>query len=247
MGKVLRDMEAYMKKQLKGILAAVAPIVCLGIWGGSAKAATLNVYLQEDGVNGGAITLVDSGAGFTPDSFSGDYGDFSITLLGSASTNTANLSKLLSSNVSVQNNSTDSKTLSIYVSETDYTLPLGSPLLIEAGLGGSIVSGTTLGTTGVFQAFFDQNNNVLGLADQSSANADIAFAGTTFDTGSKTGSTIRGFPDFSLSSRVTLALSGGGSVGFQDHINVTAPLPSAAWVGIGLMGALFVARRRAQA
>ena len=63
---------------------------------------SLMLSLQEDGVNGGAPTVVATGADFTAAQFTGTYGDFQVSVLGGASHNGANLSFLLSSTTSVK-------------------------------------------------------------------------------------------------------------------------------------------------
>jgi hypothetical protein len=236
-------MEADMKKQLKGILAAIAPVVCLGIWGGSAKADSLQIYVQEDGV--GVPFLIASAPGFDTASFTGTFGDFKISLLAGSADNDASLSDLLSSQLSVTNTSGSEHTLGVLVTEDGYTLPDGSPLLVESGMGGSVNNGT-LGLNNLFQAYFDPTNQLIGLTGGTNGPQSATLNGSTFDTGSAFGFYSR-TGAYSLTSLTKLDLGGGSKINYSEHINVTVPLPSAAWGGLGLMGALFLARRRAQA
>jgi len=198
--------------------------------------AAFTLSVQQDG---GAITQVATGADFSALSYTNTFGDFRITLLGVSSDNGAALSDLLGAVTSIQNTSGATHTLRILASQTNYTLPGGSPLNVESGLGGSLIVGTTLGLNGVFQAYADKNNNLLGLGDYTNGPQSAAQAGTTFDTGSASGlfARIAGSP-YSLSSVVTLTIGGGGTVNYSNHVNVTptATTPAPAGVVLALTG-----------
>jgi hypothetical protein len=185
-------------------------------------APALVLALQEAGVNGGALTVVATAADFTSVSFTGTYGDFKVTISGGSSDNGASLSDLLSSATSVRNLSGTSKTLNVWVSQTDYTLPAGSPLSVESGLGGS-VNPDAVGLTNVFQAYADKNNNLFGTSDFTNGPQSATRTGATFVTGSATGLFNRTVGDpFSLSGHVAITLTGGGQVNFSGHVNTTA-------------------------
>ena len=216
--------------RIRNFLALVAVLAGAAILGVPASWADFKIFLQEAGVNGSAITEVASGADFSSINFTGPYGDFTVKVFSGASDNGATLSDLLSSTTSVTNNSSASKTLKLYVSETNYSLPAGSQLTVESGLGGSVNKGTTIGLTGIFQAFADKNNNLLGMADFTNGPQTASQTGTTFDTGSATGSFTRNATLYSLTTVVTLTTSGKGVVNYSDHENVTpTPAPSG-WV-----------------
>lgn len=203
---------------------ALAVLSGIAILGAPASArADFNIYLQEDG---GAITLVGSGADFTAASFTGTFGDFKVSIFGATSDNGASLSDLLSSTTSVENLSGSTHTLSLYASQTNYTLPTTTKLNVESGLGGSISTGT-VGLTGIFQAYADANNNLLGFGDFTNGPQNANLNGSTFDTGSATGVFNRDAGPYSLTSVANLTLSGHGKVNYSDHINVTAvPVPA---------------------
>jgi len=190
--------------------------------------ATFKLFLQEAGVNGGAITEVASGADFTsiqvgfPTAFT--YGDFEVKVLSGSSDNAATLSDPLSSTNSVKNVSGSVKTLSIYVSQTNYTLPADPKLSVESGMGGSVNTGTLV-LTNIFQAFADKNNTILGMSDYSNGPQNATQTGSTFDTGSASG-TFNRTGNFSLTSVATVTLSSGGVINYSNHINVTAPAPA---------------------
>ena len=209
--------------------------------------ATLIIYAQQAGVNGGAITQIASGVDFSSASFNGTYGDFTLTLLGAASTNSPSLSSLLSAAVRLRNNATDFRTISLYASQDNYSLPAGTPLQVESGLSGTVNTGTLTGT-GVFQAYLDRNNAQLGTSDFTNGPQNVTFNGSTFDTGSAFGTFNRTNPLYSITSRFTATVSGGGEGNFSSHVNV-APVPEPS--GVAMAGMAMVAgvgclwRRRA--
>lgn len=235
--------------RIRKTLLAMAAAVAGSLWAGSAGAATLSIALQEAGVNGGAIhqvaSITNADVNLNNLSFSGTYGDFAIKVLTGTADNTASLSDLLSATTKVTNNSSTSKTLHIYVSETDYTLPAGTPLIIESGLSGTMVSGTT-GLVNIFQAYADKNNNTRGTSDYTNGPQTAIATGSTFDTGSKSGFFNR-TGNYSLTSLVNLSLSGHGAVNFTDHIDATvAPLPATASTGMAMflgLGTLVALRK----
>jgi hypothetical protein len=184
---------------------------------------TLILSLQEAGVNGGAFTVVDTEADFTAASFTGTYGDFKIKILGGSSDNGATQSDLLSSTTTVENIGSSTATLNLQVFQDNYTLPTGTPLSVESGLGGS-VNGGTLDLTNIFQAYASSSNNTT--FDFTNGPQTATPTGSTFQTGSTTGLFGRtaGQP-YSLASITTIKLSAGGMINYSSHVNVTvAPL-----------------------
>jgi len=220
----------------------VAAVVAASYVVGSASTAkaSFNIYLQEAGVNGGAITSVASGADFTAAFFNGTYGDFTVTIFSGASINNATQSSLLSATTNVLNNTGTTKTLNLYVSQTNYTLPTPDPsgqLFVRSGLGGSESAAGAVVLTGIFQAWANGNNALLGMVNTAGPQNATA-TGTTFDTGPKETFFTPGSM-YSLTSEVAFTVKGGESAGFSDRVDVRSspfggPLPTPAPTGLVL-------------
>lgn len=212
--------------------------------------ADLEIALQEAGVNGGAITVVATGADFSAASFTGAYGDFSVKVFGGSSDNGATLSDLLQSTTSVTNtNATSAATLHLYVSQTNYTLPTGANLSVESGLGGSVNQGT-VGLTGIFQAYASNSNTLFDTTQFTNGLQTATQTGTTFDTGSAFGTFARTSAMYSLTTEVNFTLSAGGQANYSSHENLTAPAPAGvvlALTGLPFLGiGTWLRRRKAE-
>jgi len=221
----------------------VAAVIAASYVVGSASAAKADfkLYLQEAGVNGGAITEVASGADFTAASFTGTYGDFKVTILGGASDNNALQSDLLGSTTSVTNLSGSTQTLHLYASQTNYSLPaadVNGLLYVRSGLGGSLSTGT-LGFTSIFQSWANGNNALLGMTSTAGPQTAIP-TGSTFDTGPAFFAFHPGADNvYSVTSVVNFQLSGGGKANFSDEVDISGtpfggPLPVPAPPGLVL-------------
>ena len=89
--------------------------------------ADFSIFAQEAGVNGGTITLLASGSDFSSLSFTGVYGNFTLTGFGASASNGVNLSDLLTSATRILNNSAATQTITLFASQTAYSLPAGTP------------------------------------------------------------------------------------------------------------------------
>src|SRR5262245_23021568 len=244
-----------LTSQIHKNLLSLAALAAIALGVPATARATFQLALQQAGVNAGAITVVATTSDFNPVgiSFSGTYGDFSVSVQGGSSTNAAALSSLLSSTTNVTNSNLltgGTHTLSLWVTQTNYNLPVGSQLNVESGMGGSINNGT-LGLTGIFQAFADTNN---GAFTNSFTNGlqNASATGSTYDTGSANGVFNRGNPSYSLTSVANFTVSAGGVSNYSNHVNVTAvptvpePISMVAWAFglVGLGGSSLVRRWR---
>lgn len=107
-----------------GVAAVVGVATCLSI--GTAR-ADIFIGLQEVGVNGGAVTEVDTGS--TSASFSGTYGNFSPVIVSGE-----NLASpgLLESNALITTSSPPvGATLNVFVTRTGLTGPIPLPQIIS--------------------------------------------------------------------------------------------------------------------
>jgi hypothetical protein len=244
---------------LSRLTERIAPIAILGaiLTVGVVPAhASLNIYLQEDA---GAIVNVGTAADFTSVVFSGTFGptgiggtDFAVVIQGASSANGGAKSNLLSSTNSITNLTGATHTLHVWASQNNYTLPAGTPLEIESGMGGSINT-PTLTLTGIFQAYADKNNNLLGsgtaITDFTNGLQNATSAGNTFDTGSAFGAFARtaGQP-YSLTQVANVQLTALAQINFAAHENVTVPEPSTmAIAGLGALGLIGYGLRRRRA
>jgi hypothetical protein len=214
----------------------ISPVLALlAVLGATQSArADLEIALQEAGVNGGARTVVGTGSAFTSASFTGTYGDFTVTIFGGAATNGANLSQLLSSTTSVTNNNGSTHTLHLWVTETDYTLPAGTQLSVESGLGGSVSTGT-LTMSNIYQAWADKNNGLFGTTDFSNGLQTATANNSTFDTGSAVGTFTRGAGNYSVTSEANFTMSAGATANFSAHVKLS-PTPAPAGLVLALSG-----------
>jgi hypothetical protein len=217
---------------------------------GSAR-ADLEIALSYDN---GARVVVATGASFGAVSFTNTFGaagvgdatGFTVNVFGGSSDNGSVLSDLLSSTTSVTNNGTATHTLHLFVTQTDYTLPVGSPLKMESGLGGS-VNTPTLTLSNIYQAWIDQANALFGMPAGGTNGLQTAAAnGSTFDTGSASGNFARS-GNFSLTAEANFQLTAGGKANYSAHVNVTNPaVPAPAGIVLALTGLplLTIWRRR---
>jgi hypothetical protein len=192
-------------------------IVCVAIMGLPSMAGASTIFqLSQDG---GAYTTVATGTSLSSLSGTGVFGDFSYKIIGVGTDNTATLSDILSSATSISNTSTAAHTLSVRVSSQDFTLPAGTGVRIESGMGASLSAGTL---TATFQAYADKANGLAATSDFTVGLQNCSFNVSTCDTGSGSGVFTKTTGAYSLTTVANLTLSGGGLANFSTHENVTA-------------------------
>ena len=236
------------------VFTALVGTVMLGA-PGTAR-AELAIFAQEAGINGGNFTMIAGNTGsildFSSVSYSGSYGDFKLTITGVSSDNNATLSDLLgSTNKIVNSNSINpgTNTIQIAVVQTNYTQPAGV-LMVESSMGGTLTSGTLVGLAGIFQAYYNTSNSVAASFNLTNGPQNATQNGTSFDTGSAFGilGPRTGNTPYAVAAVATLQISGGGSLGYSNHVNLTAtPEPGTiamARTALPLLGLGALARRR---
>lgn len=241
-----------MRKLFKGWLACwVVLAVAILVFGTGVKAMAVEVLaLQEAGVNGGAITVVDVGADFSALSYSGTYGNYTVTLLTSVANNGASGSNVLSSVTDVAATAgAGSTTLNIYVSEQDYSLPVGPTLKVASGMGGTYGSETGFTGAATFQVWADSSDGLLAMPVPFTNGLQIAIPASgnsaAFSTGSDaTGDFVKGAGDYSVTTEASFTTTGTGDMGDQNHVLMTQiPEPiSLILLGFGFAGVGFCSR-----
>ena len=214
--------------------------------------ATLELALQE---NGGPISVVAFGPSFTPVSASSSpFGDYIVTFFSAVAGNGAGGSNLLSSTTQIASTSTATNTLKLFVSNTDYTLPAGSPLLVMSGMGGTYGAGAGFTGAATFQMWADAGNGLLAIpgtftdglqtANPASANA------TAFDTGVDPTGSFTKSGNFSVTTETTITTTGQGVTNYANGVLLRPRVPEPGTttllilgIGSGLL-ALFTGVRR---
>ena len=224
--------------------------------------ASYSVQVFDDHVLQGGVTVVVSGNSLV---FTGSTTHFSITNGSGLSNNpgtqtNSNLS--LSSNEQINTtfgSAGGTHTIEIQLSQTGWTAPVGSPLVLSSSVGGS--SGATLGAgdsvSASYQGFLDNTNTLFGEpagagTPVQTASASTVLGGTlplVFAPGTAA-SLVPGGTPFSLTDDLTFTFTvaaGGG----QDTANAaattvaTVPEPGSMLLfGTGLSGVAAMLRRR---
>jgi hypothetical protein len=206
--------------------------------------ATFELALSEDGV---APTVVMSGPSFGPVTTGAvTFGDYIVTFFSAVASNGAGGSNLLSSTTRVESTSTGTHTLALLVSNQDYTLPAGSPLAVQSGMGGTY--GAEAGFTGgaVFQMWADAGNGLLTIPGTFSNGLQPATpasgSGMSFDTGVDPKGTFTRSGSFSLTDRTIITTTGLGDANYANHVLVSkTPEPGTTTLLLMGLGAGLVA------
>ena len=235
------------KGWLIGLMALAMGLCVLGT--PPQASADFVLALSEDG---GPITTVFTGPSFNPVTASGTFGDFNYTFFSATAFNGAGGSNLLSSTTQITSTSPSTHTLMLFVSNQDYTLPLGPELAVRSGMGGTYGSEPNFTAGATFRMWADSGNGLITIPGTFSNGLQVAIPssgnGVTFDTGvDPNGIFTRLAGPYSLTTRTNFTMTGLGDVNFSSHVRVSAvPEPGLALIGlmgVGLLG-LFIGVRR---
>jgi hypothetical protein len=185
--------------------------------------------------------------------FLGSFGDFTVQTSAAGTSNrttpgTGDIAQLQITDLAVRNNSGAQKTLSILLSDTNFTFPggTGSPMTLRSSIGGTFL-GALVGDSFTFQSFAD-NNNVLNGTQISTDPLTFTSPGgvqTSF-SGNNTIDFTRG-GTYSLSNSSTFTLSAGGQLNPSGTTSVIGssgsgiaggPVPEPGSLALGALGFL---------
>ena len=219
--------------------------------------ATFALYLQEDAGPITQVALAGSDFGsLTTAAPNIVFGDYALSLFSAFASDDAGGSNLLSSTTRIASTTAATHTLNLFVSQTDYTLPAGSTLSVQSGMGGTYgaESGFTGGAT--FRMWADSGNGLLTitggpgiLSNGLQAAIPPTGHGTTFNTGVDPSGIFTRIGLYSLTSRTSITTTGKGDVNYSNHVLVSAvPEPGTAGtlllMGLGFVGMFIGVRRR---
>jgi len=216
--------------------------VVLGLLGSSARAD----FIIESGTNGGALTqqLLVIGSptqsGGVSGSVSFSVGGYTITLLGGSETQGSPLSQLLSTNLSVVNNTLgNTNTLNLVIIGTGFTAPVTPPpVALSSSLGGS--AGPISGASDTLSFNTLVANTSYGVGSYTfptTGGTENYTASPTINTtiGSLTGT-------YSVEQDVNIHLTGktgtGDTIGFNANTNLQSVVPEPSTMAIAGLGAL---------
>jgi hypothetical protein len=232
-----------MAQRFGVIAAAAVGVAAIALPAQAALVVTLN----------GTTTITDNGAGDT-DGTSGQiiantnvtgFG-VAITVAKSNSPGAAGLGLLEISSLDVRNNNAGNATLTINVSDNNYTAPAGlagSPMRLESTMSGNFTS-AAIGNTISFQSFADPANGQPTAANPSPSQTftkiNAALTSEPF-AGTVSSAWTRGAGAYSLTSVTTISLAANAQA---QTSGATSAVPEPTALALLLAAAPLAARRR---
>jgi len=239
---------SMLKKMLKG--GTICGLFAAGAMFASTPTAKAALIVN---LNGGT-TITDNGAGDT-DPATGQITNTStvagfgvaITVAESNSPGTSTAGLIQISSLSIKNQGTGQGSLTITVSDNNYTAPgtNGSAMLLESDIGGTFAKGSATGDSVSFRSFVDPANAQPATAIGTSALTFSNPSSTSTNAFSNSNSVnwTHGAGPYSLTGVATIALSSGGQVNLSG--STTASLvPEPASLSLLALGGLLAIRRR---
>jgi hypothetical protein len=226
--------------------------LAIGLFGLGAPpqaSASFVLALQEDG---GPITTVFTGSSFNPVTASVTFGNFNYTFFSATAFDGTGGSNLMTSTTQVSSLSVDTHTLTMWVSNQDYTLPADTLLSVRSGMGGTYGASPNFTAGATFQMWADANNGLLTTPVPFTNGLQTAIPASgnsvTFDTGvDPAGIFTRLAGPYSVTTAVSITATGLGDMNYATHVRLAA-VPEPGLLLIGLMGSgllgLFIGVRR---
>jgi hypothetical protein len=214
-------------------LTVLAGIAASLVWVSTANAVTVSIGLQAAGVNSGNIT--DEGSAADHLSFDGSYGAFNInTVAGTAADGTFATNS--------QNHASSAGTLTVYVTASDISDPIGTFNVLSVFSQNSLPAGFTV----TEESFFDQNNEKFSTTTPLGSHSFNGPVTVPVNASSLDLVTVlTGL--YSVTAKYTIVATGSGTADSAIHISAETPLPGTLPLIAGGLGALWMVGRKRKA
>jgi len=234
---------SMLKKMLKG--GTICGLLAAGAMFAPAAKAALVLNLNGTNILDNSAGDTDPTAGSITNRSNVSGFGVAITIAESNSPGTASAGLLQISNLSIENQASGTGSLTITVSDTNYTAPgsNGSPMVLDSDIGGTFSKGAAVGDSVTFRSFADPAN---GQPATTNGTAALTFSKATTSTteafsGSNQSAFTRGAGAYSLANVATITLAAGGQVNLSGTTTAT---PEPASLSLLALGGLLAARRR---